>query len=76
MGCLTFHHRLAPEGRLVSINGAEGNFRSFKDALDGEVMIPEYNTLVTASDLPNWLRWVARKVIDQRRGHLLASARK
>jgi hypothetical protein len=61
---------------LVSINGAEGNFRSYKEALEDETIIPEYNTLVTASDMPNWLRWIARKVIDKRRGHLLSCTRK
>ena len=61
--------------RLVSINGAEGNFRSFREALEGEELISEYNTLVAASDLPNWLRWIVRKVIDKRRAHLLACTR-
>jgi fatty acid amide hydrolase len=59
----------------VSINGAEGNFRSFRGALEGEALIPEYKTLAAASDLPNWLRWMVRKVIDERRSHLLGSTR-
>jgi hypothetical protein len=60
----------------VSINGAEGNFRAFKEALEGETMIPEYDTLVTAADMPGLVRWLARKVIDERRAHLLSCTRK
>lgn len=61
---------------LVSINGAEGNFRAYKEALEGETMIPEYDTLVTAADMPGLVRWLARKVIDERRAHLLSCTRK
>ena len=62
--------------RLVGINGAEGNFKSFLEALEGENIIDEYTTLVSASSIPNWLRWILRKVLDKRRAHLLGSSRK
>ena len=63
-------------GMLVGINGAEGNFKSFLEALEGEEIISEYTTLVRASNLPNWLRWILCKVLDKRRAHLLKNSRK
>lgn len=63
-------------GLLVSINGAEGNFKSFLEALEGEDVINEYSTLIRASSIPNWLRWILCKVLDKRRAHLLGSSRK
>jgi len=62
-------------GLLVGINGAEGNFKSFLEALEGEDIIDEYKTLVIASSIPNWFRWILGKVIDKRRAHLLGSSR-
>ena len=58
-------------GLLVAINGAEGNMRSYVEALEGEEPIPEYNLLLRMSNLPSWLRWVALCVLDERRAHLL-----
>lgn len=62
-------------GLLVSINAAEGNFKSFLEALEGEEIINEYTTLITASGIPNWLRWILRKVLDKRRAYLLENSR-
>jgi fatty acid amide hydrolase len=61
-------------GLLVAINAAEGNFRSYIEALEGEQMISEYNLLATASNLPSFFRWLLLKVLDKRRGHLLSKA--
>ena len=61
---------------LVGINAAEGNFKSFLQALEGEDVINEYSTLIRASGIPNWLRWILCKVLDKRRAHLLGSSRK
>jgi len=58
-------------GLLVSINGAEGNMRSYVEALEGEEPIPEYNLLLRMSNLPSWLRWAALCMLDERRAHLL-----
>ena len=63
-------------GLLVGINAAEGNFKSFLEALEGEDIINEYTTLIRASGIPNWLRWILCKVLDKRRAHLLGSSRK
>jgi fatty acid amide hydrolase len=62
-------------GLLVAINAAEGNFRSFVEALEGEQMISEYDTLHQASNLPNLLKPVIMALIDKRRGHLLKQGR-
>lgn len=62
-------------GLLVAINGAEGNMRSFIEALEDEELIPEYNMLLRASRLPSWLSWVLRCVVDPRLAHLLSSTR-
>lgn len=60
---------------LVGINGAEGNFKSYIEALEGEEIILEYTTLVRATNVPNWLRWILCRVLDERRAHLLGSSR-
>ena len=64
-------------GLLVAINGAEGSMKSYHDALEGEKMIDEYNTLIMASSLPDIVRWFfVRYLIDERRGHLLRQVRR
>ncbi|CAB9507550.1 Glutamyl-tRNA(Gln) amidotransferase subunit A [Seminavis robusta] len=62
-------------GLLVGINSAEGNFKSFLEALEGEECINEYSTLIRASNIPDWLRWILVRVLDKRRAHLLGSTR-
>ena len=62
-------------GLLVGINAAEGNFKSFLEALEGEEVIDEYKPLIQASSIPNWLRWMLCRVLDKRRAHLLGSSR-
>ena len=62
-------------GLLIGINGAEGNFKSFIAALEGEEVIDEYKPLIQASSIPNWLRYILCKVLDKRRAHLLGSSR-
>jgi fatty acid amide hydrolase len=61
-------------GLLSAINGADG-FRSFMEALEGEPVIAEYGPIVMATHIPDWLRWIAIKLIDKRRGHLLGQGR-
>lgn len=56
--------------------GAEGNMKRFVDALQGEDMLPEYQTLLRLSRLWNCVRplvcWTLRHVLgDYRRSHLL-----
>jgi fatty acid amide hydrolase len=62
-------------GLLVAINGAEGNMRSFVEALEDEEVIPEYNLLLRASRLPYWLSCILRRVVDPRLAHLLSKTR-
>jgi len=62
-------------GLLASINGAEGNFRNFTEALEGEPLISEYLPLVLATALPDWLRWIAIRLLDKRSAHLLGQGR-
>ena len=56
----------------VSITAAEGNMRSFRDALEGETMIPDYYPLVGVAALPNWMRQIAKLFLPKRIGHLLS----
>jgi fatty acid amide hydrolase len=62
-------------GLLASINGAEGSFRNFTEALEGEPLIDEYTPLVMATRLPGWLKWIVLLLIDKRRGFLLQQGR-
>jgi len=62
-------------GLLVAINGAEGDMRSYLEALEGEELIDEYKTLLKASKLHDWLRWLAVRLMDKRRAHLLRQTR-
>jgi hypothetical protein len=62
--------------RLVKINAAEGNCRSFHEGLEGEKMIEEYKDLNMAICLWDLPRWLLRKVLDKRRSFLLGCARK
>jgi len=62
-------------GLLVAINAAEGKGRSFVEALEGEPMLHQYNTLLTSIKFPDWLRFILCKVLDARRSHLLSLGR-
>jgi fatty acid amide hydrolase len=65
----------SPYRRLVGINAAEGDMRSYVEALEGEEMIQEYQTLYKASILPNFLRpLLCRFLLDKRRAHLVGNA--
>ena len=59
-------------GLLVAINAAEGNFKNYVDAVEGETMIDDYTLLRRAANLPNVLRpLAAAALLDERRAHLL-----
>mmetsp|Transcript_10451 Transcript_10451/g.19049 ORF Transcript_10451/g.19049 Transcript_10451/m.19049 type:complete len:572 (+) Transcript_10451:335-2050(+) len=60
---------------MVKINGADGNMRQYKEALEGEDFVPEFNTLRQAANVPNLLRPLIRTLIDKRRGHLIGCAK-
>jgi hypothetical protein len=62
--------------RLVKINTAEGNGRSFYEGLEGEQMIEEYKDFNMAMGLWDVPRWLLRKVLDKRRSFLLGCASK
>ena len=64
-------------GLLVAINGAEGSFKSFMDALEGEEAWDEYNTLIMATKLPDIVRFIlVHFLLDKRRGHLVKQTRR
>lgn len=48
--------------------------RGFTEALEGEPLIPHYNTLYAASNLPNFLRPLASLMLDARRTSLVQAA--
>ena len=60
---------------LISINAADGNLRSFVEALEGEDMVDSYRPLYSAANLPNIIRPVIKQFIDKRRATLLACGR-
>ncbi|CAB9500823.1 acid amide hydrolase 1 [Seminavis robusta] len=60
------HNRL-----FVGITAAEGNMRSYREGLEGEMMIPEYAPLVGVAALPNFFRPIAKLFLPKRVGHLL-----
>ena len=62
-------------GLVVAVNGAEGNMRSFVEALEDEEIIPEYRVLLRASRLPSWLSRVLRWVVEPRLAHLLSQTK-
>lgn len=56
--------------------GAEGNMQRFVDALQGEKMLPEYESLRRIASIPNFLRpllaWALRVVVgDHRKASIL-----
>jgi len=57
--------------QLLSLNGADGNFRCYMDALEGEKLNKNYRTLYGAANLPNFLRPFLRKILDKRRGCMI-----
>ena len=61
---------------MVKLNSAEGKIRHFREALEGEPFIEEFNTLQLATLMPDFIRWIARKVLDERKAYLLSCASK
>lgn len=59
-------------GLLAAIDVAEGNCRSYVEALEGEEHIAEYNLLLRAATMPNWIRWLILRsgFLDDRIAHL------
>jgi len=62
--------------RFVGLTSAEGNMRSFLEALEGEKMIPDYLPLALAASLPNWIRNIAKLFVPKRIKHILGCASK
>mmetsp|Transcript_29057 Transcript_29057/g.41095 ORF Transcript_29057/g.41095 Transcript_29057/m.41095 type:complete len:593 (+) Transcript_29057:239-2017(+) len=60
---------------LLGLNAAEGNMRSFIEGLEGEEICDQYKFLYKIANLPNPIRFLAKKVIDERRSWLLACTR-
>ena len=50
--------------------------RSYREGLEGEMMIPEYAPLVGVSALPNFIRPIAKALLPKRVGHLLSCGSK
>ena len=47
----------------------------FYEALEGDLILPEYGVLSSVANLPNWLRPLLKCVLDECRGSLIASTR-
>lgn len=60
---------------FVGIQAADGNFKCYVDALEGEDHIYLYNTLKKAANIPNFLRPIVRMVLDKRRSSLIAESK-
>ena len=60
----------------MKVNTADGRLRSFLEALEGEPLLTEFNTLRLAMSIPDVLRWIIRKLDSSRRGYLLGLARR
>lgn len=60
---------------LVALNAGDGSFKAFLDALEGEPVVDEYATLIMAGKLPDFLRWIAVRLLDRRRSALLQQSR-
>ena len=59
----------------VAVAASEGNMRNFSEGLEGEDLIDEYKALYAAANLPNFLRPIVTRVIDERRAALVGSGR-
>lgn len=60
---------------LCAINGADGSFKQFVDALEGEEIMDSYKPLVLATQIPEILRWILVRILDHRRSTLLQQGR-
>ena len=63
-------------GLFAGIQGAEGNAKSYREALEGEAFWDQYHPLVMASSIPESIKWLLTTFfIDKRRGHVLKQMR-
>eukprot|EP00977_Amphora_coffeiformis_P022259 scaffold10697_cov151-Amphora_coffeaeformis.AAC.2 len=60
---------------LVAINGADGSFKQFLDALEGEEPVDSYKPLILATRIPDAIRWILIRILDDRRSVLLKQSR-
>ena len=60
---------------LVAINTAD-DLKSFKEGLEGESFVEEYNPIIKANALPGWVRSVLTKVTPKRISALLSQSTK
>jgi len=67
-GCQTYQ-------LYVALVAAEGNMRGFTEGCDGEELLPEYNVLKAAANIPNFLRPIVSAFLDRRRGSLVKASR-
>ena len=62
--------------RFVAIMSAEGNMRSFREAVEGEPMMSEYHTMLQASMVPSVAKYAIGAVLGARVRMLFEASRK
>jgi len=60
---------------FVAINAADGNFKCYEDALEGEDPIDLYKIIRNAANIPNFLRPIIQMALDKRRSKLVGECR-
>jgi Asp-tRNA(Asn)/Glu-tRNA(Gln) amidotransferase A subunit family amidase len=65
-------------GLLVQLNASEGIGRVFREALDGEAPLDEYQMMLWGDMIPKWLsmQWIVRLVLGDRMAHLFQASSK
>jgi hypothetical protein len=65
-------------GLLVKLNAAESIGKVFREAIDGEAPIEEYQMMLLGDMMPIWLsiQWIARLLLGDRMAHWLQASRK
>jgi Asp-tRNA(Asn)/Glu-tRNA(Gln) amidotransferase A subunit family amidase len=60
---------------LVGIMSAEGNMRSFVEAVEGEPMVSDYETMLRTRLLPQWAKYILGPILGSRVRELLEASR-
>jgi hypothetical protein len=72
----TLPNLLARLFRFLGIMSAEGNFRSFYEAVEGEPLVLDYMTMMQGSILPKSIRYLIGALMGPRLKLLMDSTRK
>lgn len=63
-------------GSFVAIMSAEGNMRSFREAVEGEPMVSDYHTVLQATMVPSVAKYAIGAVLGSRVRMLFEASRK